>query len=117
MALKIAPSILSADFSRLKDEIQPIEAAGANWLSCGYHGRPLCCQYLVGADGWVKTDNIDRVMSRNGRDRRLAQVFLGRPNTLRQLIECAKLSVSFRSLLFSRLPCATLSGSGRGSAW
>jgi pentose-5-phosphate-3-epimerase len=30
-ALKIAPSILSADFSRLKDEIQAIEAAGADW--------------------------------------------------------------------------------------
>jgi len=31
-ALKIAPSILSADFSRLKDEIQAAEAAGADWL-------------------------------------------------------------------------------------
>ena len=31
-ALKIAPSILSADFSRLKDEIQTVEAAGADWL-------------------------------------------------------------------------------------
>jgi ribulose-phosphate 3-epimerase len=31
-AMKIAPSILSADFSRLKDEIQAVEAAGANWL-------------------------------------------------------------------------------------
>ena len=29
---KIAPSILSADFSRLKDEIQAVEAAGADWL-------------------------------------------------------------------------------------
>ncbi len=28
----IAPSILSADFSRLKDEIQAVEAAGADWL-------------------------------------------------------------------------------------
>ena len=32
MSLKIAPSILSADFSRLKDEIQGVEAAGADWL-------------------------------------------------------------------------------------
>lgn len=32
MALKIAPSILSADFSRLKEEIQAVEAAGADWL-------------------------------------------------------------------------------------
>ena len=31
-SLKIAPSILSADFSRLKDEIQSVEAAGADWL-------------------------------------------------------------------------------------
>jgi ribulose-phosphate 3-epimerase len=30
--LKIAPSILSADFSRLKDEIQAVEVAGADWL-------------------------------------------------------------------------------------
>jgi ribulose-phosphate 3-epimerase len=30
--LKIAPSILSADFSRLKDEIEAVEAAGADWL-------------------------------------------------------------------------------------
>jgi len=31
-AIKIAPSILSADFSRLKDEIQAVEVAGADWL-------------------------------------------------------------------------------------
>src|SRR6478736_7277583 len=31
-SLKIAPSILSADFSRLKDEIAAVEAAGADWL-------------------------------------------------------------------------------------
>ena len=30
--MKIAPSILSADFSRLKDEIQAVEQAGADWL-------------------------------------------------------------------------------------
>ena len=30
--MKIAPSILSAYFSRLKDEIQAVEAAGADWL-------------------------------------------------------------------------------------
>ncbi|MFH1263495.1 MAG: ribulose-phosphate 3-epimerase [Pseudomonadota bacterium] len=28
----IAPSILSADFSRLKDEIEAVEAAGADWI-------------------------------------------------------------------------------------
>jgi ribulose-phosphate 3-epimerase len=30
--LKIAPSILSADFSRLKEEIRAVEEAGADWL-------------------------------------------------------------------------------------
>ena len=30
--IKIAPSILSADFSRLKDEIQTVESAGADWI-------------------------------------------------------------------------------------
>jgi len=28
----IAPSLLSADFARLKDEIQAVEAAGADWI-------------------------------------------------------------------------------------
>ena len=32
VGVKIAPSILSADFSRLKDEIQAVEAAGADWI-------------------------------------------------------------------------------------
>ncbi len=32
LGMKIAPSILSADFSRLKDEIQAVEAAGADWI-------------------------------------------------------------------------------------
>lgn len=30
----IAPSVISADFARLKDELQAIEAAGADWLHC-----------------------------------------------------------------------------------
>lgn len=30
--IKIAPSLLSADFSRLKEEVQEIEQAGADWL-------------------------------------------------------------------------------------
>jgi ribulose-phosphate 3-epimerase len=30
--LKVAPSILSADFSRLREEIQAVEKAGADWL-------------------------------------------------------------------------------------
>jgi ribulose-phosphate 3-epimerase len=31
-ALKVAPSILSADFARLGDEVRAIEAAGADWV-------------------------------------------------------------------------------------
>jgi ribulose-phosphate 3-epimerase len=30
--ITIAPSVLSADFAKLKDEIQAVEAAGADWL-------------------------------------------------------------------------------------
>ncbi|NIO11765.1 MAG: ribulose-phosphate 3-epimerase [Deltaproteobacteria bacterium] len=30
--MKIAPSILSADFSRLRDEVEAVQAAGADWL-------------------------------------------------------------------------------------
>ena len=30
--LKIAPSLLSADFSRLQEEVQDIEAGSADWL-------------------------------------------------------------------------------------
>lgn len=30
--IKIAPSLLSADFSRLADEVRRVEAAGAHWL-------------------------------------------------------------------------------------
>ena len=29
----IAPSILSADFARLGDEIKAVEAAGADWIT------------------------------------------------------------------------------------
>lgn len=32
LPLRIAPSILSADFSRLGDEVRAIEAAGADWI-------------------------------------------------------------------------------------
>src|SRR6185295_4350452 len=28
----VAPSVISADFARLKDELQAVEAAGADWL-------------------------------------------------------------------------------------
>ncbi|MCU0986118.1 MAG: ribulose-phosphate 3-epimerase, partial [Acetobacteraceae bacterium] len=31
-ALRIAPSLLAADFSRLAEEVRAVEAAGADWL-------------------------------------------------------------------------------------
>jgi ribulose-phosphate 3-epimerase len=34
MAIVVAPSILAADFSRLADEIQRAEEAGADWIHC-----------------------------------------------------------------------------------
>jgi ribulose-phosphate 3-epimerase len=32
--LVIAPSILSADFSRLGEEVRALDAAGADWIHC-----------------------------------------------------------------------------------
>ena len=32
--IRIAPSILSADFSRLGEEVEAIDAAGADWIHC-----------------------------------------------------------------------------------
>ena len=34
LPLRIAPSILSADFSKLGDEVRAIDAAGADWIHC-----------------------------------------------------------------------------------
>ncbi|MGM0444695.1 MAG: ribulose-phosphate 3-epimerase [Fibrobacterota bacterium] len=34
MSTLIAPSILSADFTRLKDDVRAVEAAGADWIHC-----------------------------------------------------------------------------------
>jgi len=34
MSVLIAPSILAADFSRLADEIERVEQAGADWIHC-----------------------------------------------------------------------------------
>ncbi len=32
MPIRIAPSILSADFGRLAEEVRAVEAAGADWI-------------------------------------------------------------------------------------
>jgi ribulose-phosphate 3-epimerase len=34
LPIRIAPSILSADFSKLGDEVRAIDAAGADWIHC-----------------------------------------------------------------------------------
>ena len=42
----ISPSMLSADFSRLADELNRVEKGGADWLHID-DGRPLCAEYLL----------------------------------------------------------------------
>lgn len=34
MSIKIAPSILSADFSKMGEEVRSLEAAGADMIHC-----------------------------------------------------------------------------------
>ena len=34
MAVKVAPSILSGDFSRMGEEVRSLEQAGADWVHC-----------------------------------------------------------------------------------
>ena len=46
--VKIAPSILSADFSRLASEILAVEAAGVELLHVPYKSNPLAVNDLLG---------------------------------------------------------------------
>ena len=57
---------------------------------------------LVEADGGVKADNTDRVVRAGAEVIVSGSGILGRPITLRRFNRCAKPSVSFRRLLFSR---------------
>ena len=40
--VRIAPSILSADFARLGEEVRAIEAAGADWVHVDVSNASLC---------------------------------------------------------------------------
>jgi ribulose-phosphate 3-epimerase len=57
---------------------------------------------LVEAHGGVKADNTDRVVRAGAEVIVSGSGILGRPITLRRFNRCAKPSVSFRRLLFSR---------------
>ena len=50
-SLKIAPSILASDFSKLGAEVSAITAAGADWIHLRRDGRPLRAQHLLRPDG------------------------------------------------------------------
>ena len=50
----IAPSILSADFARLGEEVRAIDAAGVRLGARRRHGRPLRAQHLDRADAWCR---------------------------------------------------------------
>ena len=47
----IAPSILSADFGRLDDEVKAVEQAGADWIPCGCYGWAFCSQHYYRTSG------------------------------------------------------------------
>ena len=49
-----SPSILSADFARLGDEVRAIDAAGADYIHIGRHGRAFVPNITVLALRWLR---------------------------------------------------------------
>ena len=46
MSVIISPSLLSADFGNLNNEIDMIDASAADWLHIDVDGRGVCPEYF-----------------------------------------------------------------------
>ena len=49
--IELAPSILSADFSRLGEDVKQIENAGAHLIHVDVDGRTFCTEYQLWCNG------------------------------------------------------------------
>ena len=57
---RIAPSILSADFARLGEEVRAVIAAGANWTQARRLIEQSGRDIRLEVDGGIKADNMRR---------------------------------------------------------